>query len=167
MRKMTEAHLKEAFAGESQAHMKYLAFADAAEKENFANIGRLFKATSFAERVHATSHLRTLSGISKTADNLQAAVDGETYEVEEMYPAFKVVAEKQEEKTAVMMFNYALEAEKVHAGLYKKAKKAVEGGKDLEYFPVQVCTVCGFTVEGQAPDKCPICGSPKEKFKQF
>jgi len=167
MKKMTDTHLKEAFAGESQAQMKYMAFAEAAEKENYKNVARLFNANSYAERVHATNHLRTLSQIGKTAANLQAAVEGETFEVEEMYPAYKVVAESQGEKAAVRMFNAALEAEKVHAGLYKRAKKAVDAGRDLEAFPIQVCTICGFTVEGGAPDKCPVCGAPKDKFKEF
>ncbi|OGD16981.1 MAG: rubrerythrin [Candidatus Aminicenantes bacterium RBG_13_59_9] len=167
MKRMTEAHLKEAFAGESQAHVKYSAFAEEAEKESLANVARLFKANSYAEQVHATNHLRTLSGISKTAENLGAAIDGETFEVEEMYPAYQLVAENQGEKTAVMMFYRALEAEKVHAGLYQRAKKAVEGGKDLDFFPIHVCSVCGFTVEGGAPDKCPICGASKEKFRLF
>lgn len=167
MKKMTEEHLKNAYSGESQAHMKYLAFADAAEKEKFSNVARLFRANSFAEQVHATNHLRALNGIGKTTANLQAAVDGENFEVEEMYPAYKVVAENQGEKMAVTMFNAAMEAEKVHAGLYKKAEAAVDEGKDLGYFPIQVCSMCGFTVEGEAPDKCPVCGAPKEKFIRF
>ena len=167
MKKMTEENVKGAFAGESQAHMKYIAFAEAAEKEKLANIARLFRANSFAEQIHATNHLRTLSGIKKTAENLQAAIEGETFEVTEMYPAYIKVAEDQEEKTAVMWFNYALVAEKVHAGLYKRAKESVDKGQDLDYFPVQVCGVCGFTAEGEAPDKCPVCGAPKEKFVKF
>jgi rubrerythrin len=167
MKKMTEENLKDAFAGESQAHMKYMAFADAAEKEKFANVARLFRANSFAEKIHATNYLRTLSGIKKTAENLQAAIDGETFEVTEMYPAYIKVAEDQGEKTAVLWFNAAMIAEKVHAGLYKRAKEAADKGKDLDYFPVQVCGVCGFTTEGEAPDKCPVCGAPKEKFVKF
>ncbi|MEW5902514.1 MAG: rubrerythrin family protein [Acidobacteriota bacterium] len=167
MRKMTEENVRSALAGESQAHMKYAAFADAAESEKFANVARLFRANSYAEQVHATNHLRTLNGIGRTASNLQAAMEGENFEVTEMYPAYKLVAENQGEKTALTWFNAAMEAEKVHAGLYKKAKEAVDQGKDLGYFPIQVCGVCGFTVEGEAPDKCPVCGSPKEKFVKF
>jgi len=167
MRKMTEENLKNALAGESQAHVKYLAFADAAEKEELSNVARLFRANSFAEQVHATNHLRTLGGIGKTGENLQAAMDGESFEVTEMYPAYLLVAENQEEKAAVMGFNAAMAAEKVHAGLYKRAKEAVDQGKDLDFFPVHVCSVCGFTVEGDAPDKCPVCGAPKEKFVRF
>src|SRR4030042_757562 len=117
MKKMTEANVRGAFADESQAHMKYLAFAYAAEQEKLANIARLFRANSFAEQIHASNHLRTLSGIKKTAENLQVAIDGETFEVTEMYPAYIKVAEDQGEKTAVMWFNAAMVAEKVHAGL--------------------------------------------------
>ena len=167
MKKMTEENVKGALAGESQAHLKYLAFAEAAEKEKLANIARLFRANSFAEQIHATNHLRTLGGIRKTAENLRAAIDGETFEVTEMYPAYIKVAEEQGEKTALMWFNAANIAEKVHAGLYKRAKESADKGKDLDYFPVHVCGVCGFTVEGEAPDKCPVCGAPKEKFVKF
>jgi rubrerythrin len=167
MKQKSEENLKNAFAGESQAHMRYLAFADKAEKENFSNVARLFRANSFAEQVHATNHLRTVSGIRKTEENLQEAIKGETYEVEEMYPAFVKVAEEEQEKGAETVTKWALEAEKVHAELYKKAKEAVEKGQDIEFKPVHVCQVCGFTVEGEAPDICPVCGALKEKFKRF
>lgn len=167
MKKMTEENLKNAFAGESQAHMKYMAFADKAEKENLANVARLFRANSFAEQVHATNHLRTLSGIGNTSENIMAAIEGETFEVEEMYPAYVCVAEEQQEKGAETMTRWALEAEKVHAGLYKKALESVENGQDMEPKPIHVCQVCGFTVEGEVPDTCPVCGSPKEKFTEF
>ncbi len=167
MRKMTEENLKNAYAGESQAHVKYLAFAEAAEKEKLTNVARLFRANSFAEQVHAINHLRTLGEIRKTGENLEAAMEGENFEVTEMYPAYKLIAENQEEKAAVMWFNAAMTAEKVHAGLYKKAKEAVDKGKDLDPFPIHVCSVCGFTVEGEAPEKCPVCGAPREKFVKF
>ena len=167
MRKMTEENVKGAFAGESQAHMKYMAFGEAAEKEKLANVARLFRAASFSEQVHATNHLRVLNGIGKTGENLQAAAEGENFEIIEMYPAYVKVAEDQGEKMAVTYFSFALAAEKVHAGLYKRAKESVDKGQDLGYFPIQVCGVCGFTVEGEAPDKCPVCGSPKEKFVKF
>jgi rubrerythrin len=117
--------------------------------------------------MHATNHLRTMSGIGKTAVNLQAAMDGENFEVAEMYPAYVQVAESQGEKMAVMYFNFAMAAEKVHGGLYQRAKESVGQGKDLGYFPIQVCGQCGFTVEGEAPDKCPVCGAPKERFVRF
>lgn len=167
MKEKTEENLKNAFAGESQAHMKYLAFADKAEKENFSNVARLFRANSFAEQVHATNHLRTLSGIKKTPENLQEAIEGETFEVEEMYPAFIKVAEEEQEKGAETVTKWALEAEKVHAVLYQKAKEAVAKGQDIEFNPVHVCQVCGFTAEGEAPDICPLCGALKDKFKRF
>jgi len=167
MRKMTEENLKNAFAGESQAHMKYMAFAYKAEKEDLPNVARLFRANSFAEQVHATNHLRTLSGIGNTSENIKEAIEGETFEVEEMYPAYICVAEEQHEKGAETMTKWALEAEKVHAELYKKALESVESGKDMEAQPIHVCQVCGFTVEGEAPDTCPVCGSPKEKFTGF
>jgi rubrerythrin len=167
MKKMTEENLSNAFAGESQAHIKYLAFADRAEKEKLPNVARLFRANSFAEQIHATNHLRTLSGIGMTEENLQAAIDGETFEVEEMYPAYIRVAEEQQERGAENSNQWALAAEKVHAGLYKKAQEAVKNGNDLEYESIHVCQVCGFTVEGEAPDICPVCSSPREKFTKF
>jgi rubrerythrin len=167
MHKMTKDNLEAAFAGESQAHMKYLIFADKAEKEGFDNIARLFRATSYAEQIHATSHFKTLKGVGKTADNLDAAIGGETYEVDEMYPAFIAVAKEQDEKAALRSNEWAMEAEKVHAALYGKAKTAVEGGSDLEIGHVHVCSVCGWTGEGEPPDECPLCKVKKEKFVTF
>jgi rubrerythrin len=167
MKKMTENNLKDALAGESQAHVKYAVFADKAEQEKFPNVARLFRASSFSEQVHAANHLKTLGAVGKTGDNLASAIGGETFEVEEMYDAYLAVAEKQGEKQAGMMFHRAMEAEKVHSGLYKKAKAAVEKNKDWEAVPVHVCSVCGFTMEGQAPDACPMCGAPKAKFVTF
>ncbi|MCP4541673.1 MAG: rubrerythrin family protein [Chloroflexi bacterium] len=167
MRKMTQANLKAAFAGESQAHVKYLTFSAKAEKEGLANVARLFKAVAYAEQVHAISHLKTLGNLGKTVDNLAAAIDGENYEVEEMYPAFTAVAELQEEKGAVRSNNWAMEAEKVHAALYGAAKAAVEGGNDAELGHVHVCSVCGWTGEGEPPDACPLCKAKKEKFVIF
>jgi rubrerythrin len=167
MKQPTEDNVKAAFAGESQAHMKYLAFAAAAEKEGLSNIARLFRAASYSEQMHATNHLGALKGVGKTAANLQGAIEGETFEVEKMYPEYIATGNEQGEKVAVMWFNAALQAEKVHAGLYKRAKESADGGKDLGYFPIQVCGQCGFTVEGEAPDKCPVCGAPKDKFARF
>lgn len=167
MRKMTEQNVKDALAGESQAHIKYLAFSEKAAAENLPNIARAFKANAFAEQVHATNHLKTLAGIGTTTENLAAAVGGETFEVEEMYPAYINVAELQGEKMAGIFLRAAMAAEKVHAAVYKKAKEAMDKGGDLEAKAIHVCTVCGFTMEGDAPDKCPICGAPKEKFVMF
>jgi rubrerythrin len=167
MKKMTEANVQAAFAGESQAHMKYLNFADKAEKEGFPNVARLFQAASFAEQVHASNHLRALEGIQGTAANLGAALGGETFEVDEMYPAYKAVAEAQGEKKALRYMDWAFEAEKVHAQLYGAAKQSVEVGKDVAAQDIWVCTNCGFTMEGEPPAKCPVCGASKDKFRKF
>ena len=167
MHDMTASNLRSAFAGESQAHMRYLIFADKAKKEGFPNVARLFDAIAYAERVHATSHFNVLKDLGQTADNLEAAIGGETYEVEEMYPAFVAVAELQEEKAAVRSNSWALEAEKIHAALYGVAKAAVEDGKDIGVESVLVCSVCGHTVQGEAPDRCPICNSKREKYREF
>jgi rubrerythrin len=167
MRKMTEANLKAAFAGESQAQTRYLVFADKAEKEGHPNVARLFRAIAYAEQVHATSHLRTLGGIGTTAENLAEAIGGENYEVDEMYPAFLAVAEVQEEKRAKRSMHYALEAEKIHAAMYQEAKQAVEAGKDMDIGTVHICDICGYTVEGEVPDRCPVCNATKERFHAF
>ena len=167
MEKMTEDNLQAAFAGESQAHMKYLNFADKAGKEGFPNVARLFQAASFAEQMHASSHLRALEGIQGTAANLGAALGGETFEIEQMYPAYKAVAEAQGEKRALRSMDWALAAEKVHAKLYAEARQSVEAGKDVAAQDIWVCISCGFTMEGVPPDKCPVCGVSKEKFRKF
>ena len=167
MRKMTEDNLNGAFAGESQAHMKYLVFADKAENEGRPNVARLFRAIAYAEQVHATGHFNKLGLLGGTVDNLQKAIDGETYEVEEMYPAFRAVAELQGEKGALQSINFAFEAEKIHAGMYQKAKQEVESGNDIKLGAVYICSVCGHTVEDEAPDRCPVCGATKDKFKKY
>jgi rubrerythrin len=167
MRKMTKSNLEAAFAGESQAHMKYGVFAEKARAEGYANVARLFEAISYAERVHAANHLRVLGGAGVTTDNLEAAIGGETYEVDEMYPAFGAVAELQEEKQALRSMNYALEAEKIHAALYTEAKQSVSAGKDINVGKIHICDVCGYTGYGEAPDICPVCKAKKEKFTLF
>jgi rubrerythrin len=167
MKAMTQGNMEAAFAGESQAHMKYLNFAEIAEKEGFPEVARLFRATSYAEQVHASTHLRELGGFGDTAANLGKAIGGEHYENTEMYPAFSAVAEAQGEKGALRSIKYALEAEKIHEVLYSQAKAAVEAKKDLSAGAVFVCSVCGHTVTGAAPDKCPVCGAKKEKYRQF
>ena len=131
MRAMTKANLEAAFAGESQAHIKYNIFADKAEKEGYPEVARLFRAIAYAERVHATNHLRELGGIGDTVANLEAAFGGENYENTEMYPAFDVVAKLQEEKGAVRSIRYALEAEKIHEVMYREAQGSVQAGKDI------------------------------------
>jgi len=167
LRKMTDDNLKGAFAGESQAHMRYLIFAKRAEAEGFPNIARLFRAISYAEQVHATNHYDVLGMIRGSSDNLQVGIDGETYEINDMYPAFHAVAQLQEEKGAMQTFNFALQAEKIHASMYQKAKQTVEARKDIQLGTVHICDVCGHTAEGEAPDRCPVCGASKEKFRKF
>ncbi len=167
MHTMTNDNLKMAFAGESQAHMRYTIFADKAEEEGFKNIARLFRAIAFAERVHATNHLNTLNGINLTVDNLNVAIEGERFEVNEMYPAYRAVAELQDEKRAVNSMHYALEAEKIHEALYSEAKEASKAGKDLEIGDIYICPVCGHTVVGKAPERCPICGVLGDRFRKF
>ena len=167
MQDMTANNLKEAFAGESQAHMKYAIFADTAEQAGYPEVARLFRAISHAERVHATNHLRELGGIGDTAANLKAAGAGETYEVEQMYPVFKEVAKFQGEKGAIRSTHYALEAEKLHIGLYHDAEKMVLAGRDIEGRPIYICPVCGYTVVGEPPAKCPVCAEPSKNFRKF
>ncbi len=167
MKEKSEKNLNDAFAGESQAHMKYKAFGDKAERENLPNVARIFRANSFAEQIHATNHLRTLSGIQSTSENLKTAFEGETYEIEEMYPTFIKDAQEEQEPAAERMSIWAKAAEEVHAGLYKKAKVAVDSGSDVDLDSIHVCQVCGFTMEGEAPEICPVCGTPKDRFTQF
>lgn len=168
MRKMTEEFLTNAFAGESMAHMKYLVFAEIAEKEGFPNIARLFRAIAYAEFVHAKNHLNALGKINDTAHNLEMAYQGESFEIDEMYPAYKAVAELQDEKQAIRSMNYALEAEKIHKAMYSEAKESVEKKKeDIKIGDIYICPVCGYTVEGEAPERCPVCNVPKDKFVKF
>ena len=168
MKKMTEEFLKAAFAGESQAHMKYTIFAEEAEKEGLKNLANMFKAIAYAEFVHAKNHLKALGQVESTVDNIQSGIDGETFEIEEMYPVYNNTADFQGEKDAVRTTHFALEAEKIHQKMYMKAKELVEKGKDYAAEKVFICPVCGYTHEGGGlPDKCPVCGAPKEKFVEF
>jgi rubrerythrin len=167
MHKMTEENIKNAFAGESQAHMKYQIFADAAEKDGRPNIARMFRAIAYAEQVHATNHLRVLGGVKKTAENLGTALAGETFEIDEMYPVYLSDAKLQNEKDAERSSHYALEAEKIHAVMYQKARDVAAQGKDLELKTVHICPICGYTVEGETPDYCPVCGAKGSLFKKF
>ncbi len=167
MHKMTQENLKAAFAGESQAHMKYQLFADAAEGEGKVNLARLFRAIAYAERVHASNHLRELNGVGDSVANLGSAIDGETFEIEEMYPAYHAVAELQGERGAMRSTHYALEAERIHAGMYEKARAVARAGQDLTLAEVHICAVCGYTVEGEAPGSCPVCQAPRSKFVPF
>ncbi|MCD6385221.1 rubrerythrin family protein [Candidatus Sumerlaeota bacterium] len=167
MRKMTESNLRTAFAGESQAHMKYLIFAQKAEAEGYPNIARLFRAIAYAEQVHATNHFKALGELGGTLENLGSAIEGETYEVEEMYPAFDAVARLQQEKEAQRSIHFALEAEKIHSAMYHQATQSVDAGKDAEIGQIFICSVCGYTGEGEPPERCPVCGAPSDKFKTF
>ncbi|OQX56896.1 MAG: rubrerythrin [Thermotoga sp. 4484_232] len=167
MKEMTEKALKEAFAGESMAHVKYLIFAEEAEKKGFKNLARLFRAISYAEYVHARNHFRELGMIKDTLENIQQGIDGEIYEAEEMYPVFNNTAKFQGEKGAERSTHYAWEAEKIHAEMYKKAKEMVEEGKDYSEDKIYICPVCGHTVMGEPPEKCPVCGAPKSAYKDF
>ena len=167
MRSMTKKNLEEAFSGESKAAMKYSIYSEVADKNGYPNVSKLFKAISFAETVHATNHYRNLGMIKSTAENLEDAVEGEHYEVNEMYPVFNEVAKFQNEKGAEVSTKYALEAEKIHEDLYRKALDSVTAKKDIEQSDIFICPVCGYTVMGKAPEKCPVCGTSGPKFKKF
>ena len=161
----TTQNLQDAFAGESQANRKYLAFAAKAEKEGFAQVAKLFRAVAEAETIHAHSHLRVLDGIKGTTENLQAAMDGESHEFTEMYPGFIKEAEAEGNKKAVQSMRSAMEVEKVHHDLFKQAMAAVQSGKDLESLAIYVCPVCGHTEIGIPPDRCPVCNAKGEKYQ--
>ena len=161
----TETNLQDAFAGESQANRKYLAFAGKAEKEGFAQVAKLFRAVADAETIHAHSHLRVLGGIKETSQNLQEAISGEEHEFTEMYPEFIKTAEAEGNKKAVSSMRMAMEVEKVHFDLFKQAMAAVEKGQDLESLEIYVCPICGHTEIGQAPDRCPVCNTKGEKYQ--
>lgn len=167
MKDMTLKNLLDAFAGESQAHVKYALFAELAEREKLPNVARLFRAASYSEQIHAMNHLRAL-GVGKTLANLEAALAGETYEITTMYPEFIGVAEQEEEKRARGSMEDAMAAEKVHAQLYTQAREAVSNGQDVALPKVWVCPVCGYTMEGdEPPDNCPICNALKKLFREF
>lgn len=157
----TEKNLKEAFAGESQANRKYLAFAKQAEKDGYAQAAKLFRAAAEAETVHAHAHLRTLGEVKNTADNLKAAVSGETFEFKSMYPDMIKTAEAEGNKAALRSFTFANEVEKIHAQLYQKALDNLDSLPEADYY---VCSVCGYTCENEAPDTCPVCSAKKKAF---
>ena len=160
----TMDNLQEAFAGESQANRKYLAFAKKAEEDGLPQVAKLFRAAAEAETVHAHAHLRVMGGIKSTADNLEAAIEGERFEFREMYPKFLAQAQEEGMKPAEFSFNNALAVEEIHHGLYSRALEAVKDGSKLPATSIYVCPVCGNTVEGSAPDICPICHVPGSKF---
>jgi rubrerythrin len=168
MKQMTKKAMEEAFAGESMAHMKYLAFSEVAEKEGYKGIAKLFKAIAYAEQVHATNHARALGLIGNTVDNLKEAMSGENFEVEEMYPAYDAVAKTQGEKLAERYIHYALEAEKIHESMYNDALESVKDKKDKDVDKVYICPVCGYTAIGDLDiEKCPVCGISVDRFVEF
>lgn len=160
----TEENLKEAFAGESQANRRYLAFAKKADAEGYPGIARLFRATAEAETVHAHAHLRVLGSVKSTKENLHEAMEGESYEFKSMYPDFAREAKAEHNNAALASFQNAMTVEEVHFGLFSKAAEALAAGNDLTERPIFVCSVCGNTITGEVPGTCPVCGASKDKF---
>lgn len=183
VRPMVKEALLGAYAGESMAQSRYRAFAEVAEREGFKNVARLFRAIAFAEQVHARNHLRVLKdefssekacggapiGLGNTSQNLELAIEGEEFEINEMYPAYIALAQAQGERAAENTFRWALEAEKIHAELYRKAKEYVDKGEDIPIDGyIWICPVCGFTYVGkEPPERCPICGLLGKEFVKF
>ena len=157
-------NLREAFAGESQANRRYLAFAQKAEEEGFTQIAKLFRAAAEAETIHAFNHLKIMGEVKSTYENLETSISGETIEYSKIYPEYIKIADEEGNKRAAWSFELANQVEKVHANLYKKAIQAVKGKNDLKITEYYVCRICGNTVEDQAPDRCPICQAPKKQF---
>jgi len=160
----TIENLKDAFAGESQANRRYLAFAQKADKEGLTQVAKLFRAAAEAETIHALNHFRIMGEIKSTTDNLSAAVSGETFEFKKMYPKYLSIAKQEGNQQAVWSFDVANKVEQVHAGLFSKAVEALRNNKELPKIDYYVCRVCGNTVKGMAPVKCPICGASKTEF---
>ena len=163
----TGQNLASAFAGESQANRKYLFFADRADQEGHKQVARLFRAAAEAETVHARNHFRVMDGVKSTKDNLLTAIGGENYEFTEMYPGFIKQAEADGNSQARRSFDLANQVEKVHHGLFQAALNSLQGSQAIPEKPLFVCQVCGNTVEGEAPEKCPICGAAKSMFKRI
>lgn len=181
MNAMTASNLKSAFGGESMAHMRYLQWGEAAKKDGFPNVANLFKAVAYAEAVHAGNHFRELRkevgeasvtagagfGMTTTSENLHGAIEGEDYEIQQMYPAFLAVADIQSEKGSIRSFQFALEAEKTHSALFTQAKEAVDAKSDFDADTVHVCDICGYTLTGELEDDCPICKAKTSMFTTF
>ena len=163
----TQENLQEAFAGESQASRRYLFFAEKAESEGHPQIAGLFRAAAGSETVHARNHLKAMGGIGSTRDNLKAAINGENYEFTKMYPGFIEQAKSENNKRAEITFDYANKVEKIHHQLYQKALEALEAGQELKAEPYFICPVCGYTVAGEAPEQCPVCGAPRSIFERM
>ena len=162
----TNENLQAAFAGESQANRKYLAFAKKADQDGFSQVARLFRAAAEAETIHAHMHLRVLAGVQDTVANLQEAVSGEAHEFESMYPDFVAEAESEGNQAATIGFKNAMAVEEIHHGLYVQALESVNAGQDLAAAPVWVCQICGNTVVGDCPDQCSVCKAPRAKFTE-
>ncbi len=161
----TQENLTEAFAGESQANRKYLAFAEKSDQEGYKQVAKLFRAAAEAETVHAKNHLRVMGGVGKTMDNLKSALTGETFEYRDMYPKFIDQAKKEKASDAVILsFDVANRVEKIHATLYRKAIDQLGKNEEVDYY---VCQICGNTVEREAPDRCPVCNAPAEMFRKM
>ncbi len=160
----TEQNLAAAFAGESQANRKYLAFAKKADEDGQPGVAKLFRAAAAAETVHAHNHLEVMGGVKSTPENLKAAFEGEHYEFSSMYPEFLEKSKEEKEGQATRTFHWANEVEKVHGELYQNALKAVEAGESFPEKDYYVCAKCGYTIADAAPDKCPVCGAKKEEF---
>jgi rubrerythrin len=160
----TYENLMAAFAGESQANRKYLAFAKKAEEEGFPQIAKLFRGAAEAETVHAHAHFNVVGGVKTTIDNLKAAIEGEGYEFTKMYPEFLEVALKENNKKAEISIKNAMAVEKIHYDLYTEALNVLKSGKDMEKADIYVCQVCGYTAVGNAPEKCPVCSAMRERF---
>jgi len=181
MHDMTAGNLRSAFGGESMAHMRYLVWADKAKREGFPNVARLFTAISRAEQAHATGHFKAMAkeagaflvpagggfGLGSTSANLAGAIEGELFEVNEMYPAYLAEAKRQKEAAAVKSMTFAMKAERIHARMYQKAKQAVDRKRDVRLGPVHICTMCGHTIEGRLPSKCPVCGAARSRYVSF
>lgn len=165
----TFRNVRAACLGESQAYRKYLAFAKNTDREGYSQIARLFRAVATAEQIHACSHMDALQvqDVGSTKENLKNSIEGKFYEISHMYPAYIEQADKDGMKEASRSFVWALETEKIHEHLYKDAFKSIEAGTDLPVKDYYICEVCGYTAEGEAPKKCPICGAIKEKFSKI
>jgi len=162
----TGENLKEAFAGESQANRRYLAFAEQAQREGFSQVAKLFRAAAQAEAVHARAFLQVMGTIQSTAENLQEAVIGESFEFKDLYPRYEATAMEEDERAAVMSFQNALAVEQVHHSLFIEAMNKVKVGEDLPPRSVFVCRVCGNTVVDEPPETCPVCSSPRDKYEE-
>jgi len=163
----TDQNLAEAFAGESQANRKYLAYGEVAAKDGLSQVAKLFRAVAAAETIHAHAHLRAMGGIETTVQNLKSAISGEKHEFESMYPAFIATAEAEGAQVAALSMKRALAVEKVHHGLFVDALAAVDAGHDLPAGSIHVCAVCGHTVIGDVPDQCPVCKAGANRFAEI